>query len=359
MENMQPGISIIVPVYNVEKYIHQCIDSILGQTFKDYELILVDDGSPDNCPAILDDYAEKDDRIKVIHQENGGVSRARNAGIKVARGKWLYFVDSDDWLVENSIALLYDFAEQTKADIVFTDCVEQYENGKENRVRLYTESFESEDKAFIQNIQRSILCHKFSPFFSAGADNAYPAPWSKLIKTQLIKDNNIEYNPAVKGVYDDGLFTIEVLEHAKKIAYNGNCTYNYRILGGSIVHSFKKDMVSRFELNCFEMDKLIRKYSKDDLFQQAEYCRRIAYYSSFLSSYYYNASNPADKDTRVREIKEAIGRSPWKEAINHAEYRYLENKHRYTLFCLKHNIIAGLKLYSIAKRKLKEKRDCG
>ena len=93
-----PQISIIVPVYKSERYLHECIDSILSQTFQDFELILVDDGSPDNCPAICDEYAAKDPRVIVIHKGNGGVSSARNAGLDIAKGEYITFVDSDDWL---------------------------------------------------------------------------------------------------------------------------------------------------------------------------------------------------------------------------------------------------------------------
>ena len=93
-----PAITIIVPIYNTACYISHCVDSILSQTFPDFELILVDDGSPDNCPAICDEYAAKDPRVIVIHKENGGVSSARNAGLDIAKGEYITFVDSDDWL---------------------------------------------------------------------------------------------------------------------------------------------------------------------------------------------------------------------------------------------------------------------
>ena len=109
-----PEISVIVPVYKVEKYIHRCIDSILNQTFRDFELIMVDDGSPDNCGAICDEYAAKDNRVVVIHQENGGLSAARNAGIDWAftnsNSEWLNFIDSDDWVHPEYLQKLYDAA---------------------------------------------------------------------------------------------------------------------------------------------------------------------------------------------------------------------------------------------------------
>lgn len=113
-----PEISVIVPVYKVEKDLNKCIDSILLQTFKDFELILVDDGSPDKCGEICDKYEYEDNRIKVIHKENGGVSSARNAGIDIARGKYINFVDSDDWIERESLEVLYKIANETCADIV-------------------------------------------------------------------------------------------------------------------------------------------------------------------------------------------------------------------------------------------------
>ena len=111
-------LSIIVPVYNVEPYLRRCIDSILAQTFTDFELILVDDGSPDNCPAICDEYAEKDPRIVVIHKQNGGLSDARNAGLDIARGEYIGFVDSDDYIDAEMYEKMYNAAIMHNSDIV-------------------------------------------------------------------------------------------------------------------------------------------------------------------------------------------------------------------------------------------------
>lgn len=115
---MLPLISIIVPIYKVEKYLSECIESIMNQTYRNIEIILVDDGSPDNCGKICDDYKKKDDRIVVIHKENGGLSDARNAGLAIAKGKYLNFVDSDDRLPENSIERLYKMASEAHAQMV-------------------------------------------------------------------------------------------------------------------------------------------------------------------------------------------------------------------------------------------------
>lgn len=104
--SITPFFSLIVPVYNVEKYLNQCVDSIINQDFRDFEIILINDGSKDNCGFICDDYAKKDNRIKVFHQKNGGLSAARNSGIKIAKGKYIWFIDSDDWIKENSLSIL-------------------------------------------------------------------------------------------------------------------------------------------------------------------------------------------------------------------------------------------------------------
>lgn len=118
---MNPLVSVIIPVYQVEKYIHRCMDSILGQTYDNIEIILVDDGSPDNCPIICDQYAKADERVKVIHKTNGGLSDARNEGLKHISGKYVFFVDSDDFIDRNAIKYMVDLAENHCADIVQCD----------------------------------------------------------------------------------------------------------------------------------------------------------------------------------------------------------------------------------------------
>ncbi len=347
---MSPELSIIIPVYNVEKYIDQCMNSVLVEKDIVFEVIAVDDGSPDNCPAILDEYAKKDPRVKVVHKQNGGVSNARNTGIENASGKWVYFVDSDDWLVENQLKKMVDYANETDVDILFVDCYEQYENGNTKRLKLFSKDFISDDHDFIMRVQRSILCHKMSPYFSPGADSAYPAPWSKLIRTSLVKNNNILFDPYVGGVYDDGLFTLEILEKAKKIAYSGICAYNYRILTSSIVHAYRKGMVEKFEKNCERIDEFAKKYNKEKEFTEAEHARRIAYLSSFMSSYFFSENNPKTGREKKNELSETIKREPWIDAIKYTPKDLLEKKHQYTLFCMRKKLIMGLKIYSILKK---------
>ena len=111
---MKKLISVVLPIYNVENYIEKCMESVLNQTYKNIEIILVDDGSPDNCPIICDQYVKEDNRVKVVHKENGGLSDARNAGIKVANGDYITFIDSDDYVDKDYVEFLYNTIEENR-----------------------------------------------------------------------------------------------------------------------------------------------------------------------------------------------------------------------------------------------------
>ena len=145
MSNHKPLISVIVPVYNVEQYLDKCLDSIINQTYTNLEILLIDDGSPDNCPRKCDEWAEKDSRIRVIHKENGGLSSARNTGLDNCTGKYVGFIDSDDWIDLNFFQTLYDNLEKEDADISVVGVWKVYEDGMKSQ----TEKFSK--KVFIGN----------------------------------------------------------------------------------------------------------------------------------------------------------------------------------------------------------------
>lgn len=214
-----PKISVIVPVYKVEKYIHRCVDSILNQTFTDFELILVDDGSPDNCGKICDEYAEKDNRIHVIHKENGGLSDARNVGIDWAfehsDSEWITFIDSDDWIHPRYLELLYNAVVETNSAI----CICGYEEttGKETTVD------ENIFKAEIINTEF---------FYSEHIVNAVVA-WGKLYKKDLFRE--IRY--PVGKLHEDEFTTYKVLFQYNSIAYVSQPLYFYFINSEGITKS--------------------------------------------------------------------------------------------------------------------------
>ena len=172
-------ISVIVPVYNVEKYLSQCLDSILAQTFKDFECICVNDGSTDGSLDILQEYAKKDDRIKIIIQENKGLSAARNVGIREAIGQYISFVDSDDWVDKNYLQILYRTIENTNSEVVVCN---------------YEKYYEKEDK-FSSNIfpQGSKISCNDNLSLKISKGYTQPTVWTKIIKMKLLKEKMIVF----------------------------------------------------------------------------------------------------------------------------------------------------------------------
>ncbi len=211
----EPLISVIVPIYNVEDYLDKCINSILNQTYKNLEIILVDDGSPDNCPKMCDEYAKKDNRIKVIHKKNGGLSDARNKGIEIANGEYITFVDSDDYLSNDCIELLYINIVKYDSDISIGGHQVVYDNGKIINKYSNTE-YVSTPKEVLDKI-----------LYSDGIDLS---AWAKLYKRNLF--NNIKY--PVGRIYEDAATTYKLVDISDKISIISKPIYYYIIRNDSI-----------------------------------------------------------------------------------------------------------------------------
>ncbi|MBD5554765.1 MAG: glycosyltransferase [Roseburia sp.] len=204
-----PEISIIVPVYRVEKYLDRCVNSILNQTFTDFELILVDDGSPDRCPVMCDEWEKKDHRIKVIHKGNGGASSARNAGLDVACGKFIGFVDSDDWIEKDMYELLHTIIMKHNADIAMCDFTSRPQKlelgmGIEGVIEL--------DKNRMQEL-----------FYRIHGESSRYSVWNCLYNAQIIKDVRF-----IKGlINEDVMFTYEAYIRADKLVFSEQKKYLY------------------------------------------------------------------------------------------------------------------------------------
>ena len=219
-----PLISVIVPVYRVEKYLERCVKSILSQTYKNLEVILVDDGSPDQCPAICDACAERDVRVKVIHQENKGLSGARNAGIDAASGEYLAFVDSDDYVNPHFIEELYQLLQDTGCAI--GQCRFSYVKGD----GLVEES----DSAFCIYRGESLMEQLYGPEEKA---TCFVVAWNKLYRAELFKETGIRYPEG--RIHEDEATTYRLFHEAKKLAFLDRALYGYYTEnGGSITSVF-------------------------------------------------------------------------------------------------------------------------
>jgi glycosyltransferase involved in cell wall biosynthesis len=240
-----PKISIIIPVYNVENYIAKCIDSILAQTFTDFECILINDGSTDNSGNLCNQYAKQDDRIIVIHQENAGPSSARNAGLDKAKGEWIGFVDSDDWCDIDMFSQLYDNAVKNNADVSACGwkCISQ------DNIETYTQG-----KEYIYNGFEAII-EMFGNKYFAGYI------WNKLIKAQYFSEYNIRFDINITP-FEETLVLYKILKQIKKVFYLPIPYYNYVANPNSITHKSPLSWITSlpaFEImDSLETNKLLK-----------------------------------------------------------------------------------------------------
>lgn len=224
------NLSIIVPIYKAEKYLGTCIASILEQTYSDYELILVNDGSPDRCPEICEEYAKKDSRIRVIHQKNNGSVAAREKGLMASTGRYVTFPDSDDWLDSNMYEYMMQKAVDNDADIVAVGFIEEsncsIERGNGIESGFYRNS--SLDDLFQHALYTGM-------FYESGI---FPALWSKIIRRDLFF-SNIEFPDKTIRMGDDAALTYPVIARSSRIVVDNEFRpYHYRILQGSLAHSY-------------------------------------------------------------------------------------------------------------------------
>ena len=207
-------VSVIVPIYKIPEYLSCCIDSILAQTYPDFELILVDDGSPDNCGRICDDYAKGDNRIKVVHKVNGGISSARNAGLEVAKGEWIMHVDGDDWIEPDMIESLIEAAQITGADMVIGDFVKYGPSAGYNKLPTWSSDKKKSMTNYIAYVMTTI--------------------WGSIAKRSLYADHSLK-SPDGISYCEDFHLIVRLCHFANKIVNVHRPFYHYRYRPTSIM----------------------------------------------------------------------------------------------------------------------------
>jgi len=229
--NMNHKVSVIIPIYKVEQYIRRCIESVLTQTYSNLEIILVDDGSPDNCPIICDEYARLDQRIKVIHKPNGGLSDARNAGLKVFTGDYVYFFDGDDYIENNLIEIVLHNAVTTSADLVIFNYYRVDENDNllstsNFRTGIYQIDDQNRVKYIVNNIAKYVVGWE---------------AWNRLFKADVIRKNNLFFWDNKLIFAEDFGFSLNFALHVNKISCIPNVLYYYLIRENSIMSQAAKE----------------------------------------------------------------------------------------------------------------------
>lgn len=260
-----PSVSVIIPVYNVEKYLHECIDSVLAQSLQDFEIILVDDESPDNSGAICEDYARNDSRIKVIHKKNGGLGYARNSGLEQACGKYIFFLDSDDYLPSDALHSLLTEAEKHGADATHGLPDRFIKPGKfsgkasSGKVRLYTTPDE---------LQKVALC--IFGVADAGADIPYcikGSAWGTLYRRSFIMEHGLRFVSERQYISEDYIFNYEVCLRARCVCQMEKTVYHYRVNPDSLTMTSKADTMQRIADYCRDIEKMC---SRDGLATQGK-----------------------------------------------------------------------------------------
>lgn len=281
---METAISVIVPIYRVEKYLPACIDSILNQTFTDFELILVDDGSPDRCPEICDETAKRDARVRVIHQANAGLSAARNAGIEIAHGEWLGFVDSDDYIAPQFYEKLYQTAQRTDADCVMCSVQNVDESGKSIDSALMRVADEVKTG---QEVLRKIGRDDVTPYLTA---------WNKLYRRKLF--NTLRY-PAGRQNEDVFVFA-ELFCQVQRAVCVAEPLYFYRKRIGSIMNSVvtlrNLDEMWAY-VNCFEH---LQQDDEESTLKETE--KRVF---AKLTGVYYRVTEEDRHSNKMKQAKKA------------------------------------------------------
>lgn len=281
---METAISVIVPIYRVEKYLPACIDSILNQTFTDFELILVDDGSPDRCPEICDETAKRDARVRVIHQANAGLSAARNAGIEIAHGEWLGFVDSDDYIAPQFYEKLYQTAQRTDADCVMCSVQNVDESGKPIDSALMRVADEVKTG---REVLRKIGRDDVTPYLTA---------WNKLYRRKLF--NTLRY-PAGRQNEDVFVFA-ELFCQVQRAVCVAEPLYFYRKRIGSIMNSVvtlrNLDEMWAY-VNCFEH---LQQDDEESILKETE--KRVF---AKLTGVYYRVTEEDRHSNKMKQAKKA------------------------------------------------------
>ena len=321
-------ISVITPVYKVENYLEKCIDSILNQTFKDFELFIVDDGSPDSCGKIADEYAKKDKRVKVIHKENGGAPSARNAGIAQASGEYFYFPDSDDWIEQTYLQELYDVAKKTNAQLVVSGyTMEYYEN---NKSQAY--SVAPNEKYYLSKDELRKNLHKYF-------DNMMMAvPWNKLYKADYIRDRELLF-PNLK--WDDLHFNMDVIMDIESVAISKSSGYHFfRSREGSETTTVFDGMLYQKRKEQFE--HILRVYKHWNVTNENIMNEIYGYYSARLVQCVQEISCcNKDDNTKKKLVKEILDDDLSSEALKYGRINSkllsiasLPMKMRWTLGCI-------------------------
>lgn len=352
-------LSVIIPVYNVDKFLRVCIQSIVSDEIclsGQVEVLLIDDGSSDDSGRIADEFASKYGYIKVIHQHNQGVAAARNVGIREAKGKWLYFVDSDDWLAEHALTVVCEKCRQhQKADILLFDAYQDTAKGEKNWEHFFQEKHWKEHH-IINHLQRGTLYFPAVNFDMEKTKVPLAAPWDKVYHKDFVRCYNLKFRDDL-CVLDDMVFNMEAFGEANDIIYLKDKIYHYRYVSESITNSYKVDRIEKdlavwkYIQNYIDYRSKMNYWTDHEKIQlmQAFYCRIIKSFSICCRLQFFNASNKKNLPEKIKYVKNILKSSPYQEAFCNVKLKNLEWKLKVMAIVGKRNCGLGVYILHLAE----------
>ena len=335
----QPQVSIIVPAYNVENYIERCLNSLVNQTFKDIEIITINDGSTDKSLELLNKYAKEDIRVSVIDLGDEGVSYCRNLGVEKANGKYIMFVDSDDWIDSNMIEAMYKKAEENKLDLVMCSYIREFkDHSKEKRFNLPEEIIYKEDK--VKNeLLRKLVGPVKEELSNPEMLDALGTVWGKLYRADILKENKIKFVDLKEiGSAEDTLFNIFTFNYLKKVMFLNKPMYHYW-------RDNPKSVTSQYNPKLKEQRKVFFKYISDFLkennfvqvFEEA-LNNRICTSVLGLGLIECSKNNKVSGINKIKNIKKIINEEYVRNAYKNLELKYFSIHWRIFYFFIKNKM---------------------
>lgn len=316
--------SVIVPIYNVEKYLEACIHSVLSQTFGDFELILVDDGSPDNCPEICDRYAIQDNRIKVVHKKNGGLASARQAGIKVAEGDYVYNLDSDDAIEIDTLEKAHEIITSTNCDIVSFG----YQWVFDGKVDHITD--DSLDEGFYD--RQAIEKHIYPRLLMDENMNHISYYLSgKAVKRELVTENQLKVDPKI-SLGEDLCCVFPCYLQANSVYISKKAAYLYTMRGDSLSKEFNTKQI-------FLVENVINEISKNTSAKPVDFEEQLCRYSAFMCFAILASAAENNHFNSIKDLKNNIFTSSHMQRIKNAKFKNITLKSSVSIFLMKRRFI--------------------
>ncbi|MCR5357754.1 MAG: glycosyltransferase [Lachnospiraceae bacterium] len=337
-------VSVIIPVYRVsEDYFRDCLRSVMHQSLNDIEILLVDDGAPENIVNIMNETAGSDPRIRLLKQEHAGASAARNTGIAAACGEYITFVDSDDYIAEDNLEAAYDFAIKNQLEVAIWGTYKCYP-GRQEEYMPFKQTIELISPDQKRDLMLKTMVGYLPVYGDLCTRCGSGSCCSKLYLRSFLSENDLKYPVGVMRS-EDVNFNIRVYDKAARIGYLHRFFYYYRQLQESASYQYRDGGISVFEDALRELKAFIEGTGKDELFHQVYYMRCVFFFLESMDMDYLNPQNKKPLHTRLKLMKDKLNEELFSEALDKIDLKYLTFARRIPVFLMKHRMMGMLALF--------------